>query len=41
MRAPGSQPFSTAAAALRHARGPAELLRAAQALHAIERTLEQ
>ena len=41
MRAPGSLPFSKAAAALRHARGPAELLRAAQALHAIERTLEQ
>ena len=41
MRAPGSESFSTAAQALRAARKPAELLRAAQALHSIERTLEQ
>ena len=41
MRAPDSEPFSTAAAALRAARRPAELLRAARALHQIERMLEQ
>lgn len=41
LRAPGSEPFSQAAGHLRDARRPAELLRAAQALHAIERTLEQ
>ena len=41
MRAPDSEPFSAAAAALRAARRPAELLRAARALHQIERMLEQ
>lgn len=41
LRAPGSEPFSAAAGHLRDARRPAELLRAAQALHAIERTLER
>ncbi|MFC3172928.1 DUF4350 domain-containing protein [Novosphingobium bradum] len=40
-RAPGSAPFSTVANALRQARHPAELLRAAQALRAIERILEK
>lgn len=41
MRAPGSEPFTTAADALRAARRPAELLRAARALHRIERMLER
>ena len=41
MRAPGAPAFSTAAAALRTARRPAELLRAARALHDIERMLER
>ena len=38
-RAPDKPPFSTAAARLRAARRPAELLRAGQALHDLERTL--
>lgn len=38
-RAPGDPPFSRLAEALRTARRPAELLRAAQALHALERKL--
>lgn len=38
-RAPQAEPFSIAAARLRAARRPHELLRAAQALHALERTL--
>lgn len=40
-RAPGSEPFSAAAARLSRATSPAETLRAAQALHAIERNLEK
>lgn len=38
-RAPQAEPFSQAAARLRAARSPRELLRAAQALHSLERTL--
>lgn len=38
-RAPDLMPFSAAAAALRAARRPADLLRAAQTLHSLERTL--
>lgn len=38
-RAPELMPFSAAAAALRAARRPADLLRAAQTLHSLERTL--
>lgn len=38
-RAPGSVPFSRAAAALRAARKPTDMLRAARQLHALERTL--
>lgn len=38
-RAPGSMPFSAAAAALRAARRPVQLLRAAQTLHSLERIL--
>lgn len=38
-RAPGSPPFSEAAAAMRAARRPADLLRAARTLHSLERTL--
>lgn len=46
LRAPGSEPFSapsftTLAAALRAARRPAQILRAAQALHSLERTLSR
>lgn len=40
-RAPEAEPFSQAAARLRAARRPLELLRAAQALHALERTLKR
>ena len=40
-RAPGEEPFSARAAALAAARRPTELLRAAQALHAAERTLKR
>lgn len=40
-RAPDAEPFSQAAARLRAARRPHELLRAAQALHSLERTLKQ
>jgi len=40
-RKPDAEPFSAAAARLRGAARPAETLRAAQALHAIERNLEQ
>lgn len=38
-RAPGSTPFSAAAAAMRAARRPVPLLRAAQTLHSLERIL--
>lgn len=38
-RAPDLMPFSAAAAAMRAARRPADLLRAAQTLHSLERTL--
>jgi hypothetical protein len=38
-RSPDTPPFSTTAAQLRSARRPAELLRAGQALHALERML--
>jgi hypothetical protein len=38
-RAPGAMPFSGAAARLRAARSPHDLLKAAQELHALERTL--
>lgn len=38
-RAPGSLPFSAAAAQLRAARKPTDMLRAARQLHALERTL--
>ena len=38
-RAPGSLPFSTAAAQMRAARKPTDMLRAARQLHALERTL--
>jgi len=41
LRAPGSESFSAVAARLRAARRPADLLRAAQALRTIERTLER
>ncbi len=40
-RAPQAEPFSRAAARLRAARRPLELLRAAQALHALERILKR
>ena len=38
-RTPGAVPFSAAAAAMRAARRPTDLLRAAQTLHSLERTL--
>ena len=38
-RAPEAQPFSAASAAMRAARRPADLLRAAQTLHSLERIL--
>lgn len=38
-RSPGTPPFSATAAALRAARRPAEMLRAAQELHSLERIL--
>jgi hypothetical protein len=41
LRAPGSAPFSTLAANLRAARRPLHILRAAQALHSLERTLSR
>ena len=40
-RDPAATPFSAAAAQLRGAKGPRNLLRAAQALHSLERTLTQ
>ena len=40
-RDPAATPFSAAAAQLRAAKGPRNLLRAAQALHSLERTLTQ
>ncbi len=40
-RDPSATPFSAAAAQLREAKGPRNLLRAAQALHSLERTLTQ
>lgn len=40
-RDPEAQPFSAAAAAMRAARRPADLLRAAQILHSLERTLKR
>lgn len=40
-RSPAATPFSKAAAAMRAARRPAELLRAAQDLHALERMLKR
>lgn len=39
VRAPQAEPFSTAAARLRAARRPLELLRAARLIHSLERTL--
>ncbi|MBC2664344.1 DUF4350 domain-containing protein [Novosphingobium flavum] len=41
VRAPEARPFSVAAAALRAARRPIDLLRAAQDLHALERMLKE
>lgn len=41
LRAPGSEPFSALAARLRATRRPAHILRAAQALHSLERTLSR
>jgi hypothetical protein len=41
LRAPGSEPFSSLAATLRAARRPIHILRAAQALHSLERTLSR
>ncbi|MDB5726494.1 MAG: hypothetical protein JWQ16_3248, partial [Novosphingobium sp.] len=41
LRAPGSEPFSSLAASLRAARRPVQILRAAQALHSLERTLSR
>ena len=38
-RVPGATPFSAAAAALRAARRPHDLLRAARTIHSLERTL--
>ena len=40
-RLPGTEPFSTLAARLRAAHRPAAILRAAQALHSLERTLSR
>jgi hypothetical protein len=40
-RSPAATPFSEAAAAMRAARRPADLLRAAQSLHALERMLKR
>lgn len=40
-RAPTAPPFSTAAATMRAARRPADLVRAAQVLHSLERTLKR
>ena len=38
-RAPGAPPFTATAAMLRAARRPTDMLRAARALHSLERTL--